>query len=709
MLSGTMMHRSALAAALLPCAFAPLAGRSAAQELSVLDASLTRWITQEVSGDAAYEHVRFMTTTYHRPNGGSDGLMKVAQYYESKARELGLADVQLIRQAYDERPWNGRFADLWLVGEEPERLASTIQTAVHLADYSRAADVTAELVDVGAGDTSDYEGKDVRGKIVLTHGSLRGVMKEAVCTRGAVGVIWYPSPLGTGNGIDGGGIARPDQVRWISIPSEDSDDCKPTFAFGLSLRQGLALRARIAAAKEPLRAHAVVDASFDSQSGDEPWQVMVEAFIRGSDASAHQDVVFTGHLQEEATSANDDGSGCGSTLEVARALQSLIASGRIPRPRRNLRFWWTTEISSERQYFADHPEAAREIWVNVNQDMSGADQSQDILRKQNVTRLPAARFHLLNDVMEAVVEYMVAANNFELAQLQSGIALYPEPHVAHRGTWQRWNAESIFFHTSTDHMTFLEAPIGIPGITFTNMPDRYIHSIDDDLWNLDATQLGRSAAAAALIGYTMASAEERALPRLLPEVVGRGEERLARNQRLALSALALSADTTAAFFEGVDQVRFATERERLALRSLLDVGLAQPRLAELLSELARRESQALAELEAARRHAGGAEAPPARPASETETRLAKLRPALAGGPKEFLAGREKIEGVEGLHSLMSFELLSAVDGQRTGLDIARFAAAEAREAGRHYFGTVTPEAVLAYLENAAKAGMIRLE
>ena len=89
MLSGTMMHRSALAAALLPCAFAPLAGRSAAQELSVLDASLTRWITQEVSGDAAYEHVRFMTTTYHRPNGGSDGLMKVAQYYEAKAHELG--------------------------------------------------------------------------------------------------------------------------------------------------------------------------------------------------------------------------------------------------------------------------------------------------------------------------------------------------------------------------------------------------------------------------------------------------------------------------------------------------------------------------------------------------------------------------------------------------------------------------------------------
>ena len=156
-------------------------------------------------------------------------------------------------------------------------------------------------------------------------------------------------------------------------------------------------------------------------------------------------------------------------------------------------------------------------------------------------------------------------------------------------------------------------------------------------------------------------------------------------------------------------VHFAAERERLALRSLLDVGLDRARHAQLLDELARREQQALAELEAARLHASGAKTPPERPASEAETRLAKLRPALAAGPKEFLNGRERVEGAEGLHTLMAFEVLNAVDAQRTGLDIARFVAAEAREAGRHYFGVVTPEAVLAYLENVAKAGMIRLE
>ena len=190
----------------------------------------------------------------------------------------------------------------------------------------------------------------------------------------------------------------PDQIRWTSVASDDGGvegGGAPTFAFVLSLRQGVLLRAKVLAAKEPLKAHAVVDAAFDSTEGKEPWQVMVEAFIHGTDTTKRQDVVFTGHMQEGPYSANDDASGCASTLELARALHALIESGRIPRPKRNLRFWWVTEISSERRWFAEHPERAHEIWVDVNQDMVGANQSLDIMRKQCVTRLPAARFHFL--------------------------------------------------------------------------------------------------------------------------------------------------------------------------------------------------------------------------------------------------------------------------------------------------------------------------
>src|SRR5688500_835878 len=162
-----------------------------AQELSILPEQQIRLISEEISGDAAYAHVRH-NSQFHRPRGGSDGLWKVAQYYEEKAREYGLADVKLIKQAYGTtRPWNARVADLWIAGDKPERIASTVQTPLHLADFSRSTDTTAELIDIGAGSDSEIEGKNVHGKIVLTYGAIAGVMERAVAARGAAGIVWH--------------------------------------------------------------------------------------------------------------------------------------------------------------------------------------------------------------------------------------------------------------------------------------------------------------------------------------------------------------------------------------------------------------------------------------------------------------------------------------------------------------------------------------
>ncbi|MGI9043904.1 MAG: M28 family peptidase [Gemmatimonadaceae bacterium] len=700
--------RLAFLATFLMLAASPAA--SLAQQLDILPDPQVRLISEEISGDAAYAHARH-NSQFHRPRGGSDGLWKVAQYYEEKAREYGLADVKLIKQAYGAtRPWNAKLAELWITGDNPQRIASTIQTPLHLADFSRPADVTAELVDIGGATAAELEGKNVNGKIVLTYAPVATVMQHIVGGRGAAGIVWYPSPFYEGSGTDGSGFNLPDQVRWASLPSGQVEGREPTFAFILSLRQGVELRNRLAAAPGAIRVRALVDAGFSSMEGDRPWQVMVEGFIRGSEPSLGQDVVLTAHMQEEGQSANDDASGTGSVLEIARALNKLINDGRIPRPRRNLRFWWVTEFSSQRQYFADNPEAHRQMWVNVNQDMVGADQSLDIMRKQGITRVPASRFHFLNDVAESVVEFMVRGNTYELSQAQAGVTtVYPRPHLSRLGTRQRYNAEMIFFHGNTDHVPFNEAPIGIPGITFTNMPDRFIHSSDDDLQKLDPTQLGRNAAAAALIAYTMASADAALAPGLAAETAGRGAERMARNLRLGLQWISTSADRAAAYHDAVDQVKYAAGRERLAAASIASIHTTAAGLsASLAASVSQREGQAMLELGSHYRALTGDAPPRGRAPDETERRLASLRPALAAGPREFLEGRGQIAGVSGLHGLMAFELLNLVDGSRSGLDIYRYASAEAREAGAHYFGTVTPAAVLQYLTNAATAGMIRL-
>ena len=151
----------------------------------------------------------------------------------------------------------------------------------------------------------------------------------------------------------------------------------------------------------------------DATVAEAPFQSFVEAVIRGSEIH-DQDIVLTGHIQEERFSANDDGSGLANGLEIGRALKKAIDEGRLPRPRRDIRFWWCDEISGEEQFFAAFPDERKQILVNINQDMSGALQSAGS-RVQFVSREPWSRASFLGDVMESILVALVHGNTGYLA------------------------------------------------------------------------------------------------------------------------------------------------------------------------------------------------------------------------------------------------------------------------------------------------------
>ena len=673
-----------------------------AQRYPLLDSTAVALLSGEISGDAAYDHVRVLTS-YHRPQG-SDTLGVAARYVERMANAFGLQQVRYIELPSLRQPWNPGTSDLWIVGAKPERIASAIQNRIHLADRSRPADVTAELIDIGAGTDSALGATNVVGKIVLTTGDLNGVMAEAVQRRGALGVVWYPDPYTPSRGYLSFGVDQPDQIPWLTLATRQVDGKDPTFAFILSLREGIALRNRLAASREPVRVRAVVRPQLGSREHSRPWMPLVEAFIPGTDPTSGQDIILSAHLQEEQHSANDDASGCASLLEVGRALSKLIADGTLPRPRRNIRFWWTTENDAQRQYFAAHPRVLDTLWVNINQDMVGADQAIGVMRTQDITRLPASKFHFLNDVMEAAVDYMVAANTSNITQYRNGYGLYPKPHLAHNGTRHRYNAQSVWYFGDSDHQSFLDA--GVPAITFTNSPDQYIHSNLDDLFAIDRTQLGRNAVSVALIAYTMATADARMFDRIAAEVVGRGQERLGNSVRLALQLLADTPDRSAGHALALEQVRYGVERERRAIRSLGEIAPAVlPNVNALLAELDRREAQALRDVAAALARTRTTR--PSQPAlSATEQELAGLRPRRLGGPREWLDRYDRIPWGSALNGYIAREVLQAIDGTRTGLDIYRLVAAEAREGGAHYYGVVQPGAVRALLQGVERLGLV---
>ena len=122
--------------------------------------------------------------------------------------------------------WEMRDAVLRLDGPAGEVVLSRAQDRVPLAINSfptPAGGTTAPLVDVGAGtEARDYEGRAVKGAVVLADGPLGAVWTQAVKSRGAAGVIStqiaaYTRPDTT-----------PDVLQWGNIPYAPD---QPSFAF----------------------------------------------------------------------------------------------------------------------------------------------------------------------------------------------------------------------------------------------------------------------------------------------------------------------------------------------------------------------------------------------------------------------------------------------------------------------------------------------
>ncbi|HEX4440540.1 MAG TPA: M28 family peptidase, partial [Thermoanaerobaculia bacterium] len=384
------------------------ASRLAAQSSPFVDDNVERLLVNEISGDLAFETLR-VTTHWYKP-GGSEGFFAVAHYVEDRAKAAGLQDVKWIDQVAASPSWTCKRAEAWLIEgkgdtEKRTKLGSFAEVPTSIADYSRSADVTGDLVDVGTGEkAADYEGVDVRGKIVLASGNVGTVMEQAVWKRGAAGILSDASsrlnPLAD----------SADQIAWINGPQEDGPKGeKTTFAFVISRRAGNALSDRIRGdsarrwggggateSAKGLRVHVVVE----SVTLPEKKTAMVEARIPGTDPSLPE-VVLTSHLQENI-SANDNQSGVASTLEIGRALTRLIADGKLPRPRRGIRIWWCDEIYSEYRYFADHPGAEKKILADINQDMVGAKQS-DGGRVEYMARTPWSRPSYLSDLQQSVL------------------------------------------------------------------------------------------------------------------------------------------------------------------------------------------------------------------------------------------------------------------------------------------------------------------
>jgi hypothetical protein len=729
-----------------------LASLALGQTSPFVDEKTERALVNEISGDRAFEHMR-LTTQWHKVSG-SEGFFAVARYVEARAKEAGLEDVAWIDQVNDSPSWTCHSAEAWLLEgsgttAKETKLGSYAEVATSIADYSRPADVTAELVDVGGGDRgADYDGKNVRGKVVLAYGSPGAVMEQAVWKRGAAGILAWSStrlnPLAD----------APDQIAWQRVPEKDGPNGeKTTFAFILSAREGKALSDRLRgeaarrifasgeeAAAPPLRVRIAVD----SATLPEKRSAMVEARIRGTDPSLPE-VVLTSHLQEEKFSANDNQSGVVNMLEIGRALTRLIAEGKLPRPRRGIRFWWCDEIRSEYRYFADHPGAEKKVLADLNEDMVGAKQSVGE-RIQYMARTPWSRPSYLSDVEESILDMVVAGNSAHLPAWQAGSippgVPFSKPIFSHLGTREPYHAKAVPYYDSTDHLVFNDSWVGVPGTSLTNWPDENIHSSGDDIWQIDATQLKRNAFVVAATALWLADAGAGGTEHLARYVTARGLERIAGNAATAAEWMRSGKGEPSERARAARSLMDSSiEKEAAALGSLQDLAPGDAVSSSILTS-------AQGELQAAARAIRDSALPGAAAdgnagSTETERRLEKRVPGKSAATlAEWLALERKVadkraeearrrreerekEAAEAkrpgkksrkpaprepeekrLSGLMQAEAMNWADGKTDAATISRRVCAEALSAGSWYYGDCTPEMVEKFFETQARDGLI---
>src|SRR4249920_2739684 len=161
---------------------------------TLLDRAVLRALDEELSGVAAKDHVGRLTQLHRVP--ASPGFHEAIEYVMARAKAAGLTDAHVETFPGDGTTWFGtlhgnrgwRVDGGWLdeVQPQPRRIISYDDVRLAVADNSESADVTVELVDVGAGtQRSDYAGKDVRGKLVLCDATPSACHRQAVEELGA--------------------------------------------------------------------------------------------------------------------------------------------------------------------------------------------------------------------------------------------------------------------------------------------------------------------------------------------------------------------------------------------------------------------------------------------------------------------------------------------------------------------------------------------
>lgn len=676
--------------------------------------NLYKLVKDELSGNVAKSFVA-QVSRFHRIQG-STMFHEAAEYVKNELSGLDFQDAVIEQFPADGKTkywthtspigWEIQSAELRLVEPEEKLLCTYEDCPQSLHTFSKATPVkgvTAELVDVGKGTKQkDYEGKDVKGKFVLATGRARLVHQQAVYKHGAAGVITDTITYEMPNVRES--LDIPDAHAYQAIWPTADDLPKVAFGFSLSKRQGNALRALLQAGKT-VKLKAKVDARLFPFHED-----VLTATIQGTE-EPNKEIFLIAHLCHPKPSANDNASGSGLLLEVARTIKTLIRKGKIPPPARTIRLIWVPETLGTVAYLSRHPELSSRLVAGINLDMVG--QNQELCKSTlNLDRTPDSLPSYLNDYVYSLMEE--TTKEFD-NRTPLGLA-------------STFRYRSQAFSGGSDHAEFTEATTRVPCVMLLQWPDLFYHTSMDTIDKVSEDSLKRVGWVATVAALTLANATHEDIFTLAYQTASKGMARIMETSVEAVkeliekksqttkdekNKLANELAKTAAYY--TSKIEHVVWREQQSVKSVKRLG-EHPELTTLIDKhcedirnLGKSETRKLEETLnfIAKTSAIKLEKLEETQADQEAKRLAPkklFKGTLNDDVLKKAIGEEEYEWYELIDdkdedfSKKMAEILNFMDGKRNAHDIIKAVSAE--------YSPTDPENVMKFLKDLKKAKLV---
>jgi len=507
-------------------------------------------ILTETSGKRAWDWVTKFSL-HHRIQG-SPHFHEAAEELMTELRKLSLDETEQHYYPADGETanwewfppysWEIKSGELWIIEPEKELLSRYDELPMSIVTHSKSCDVTAEVVDVGQGaKQEDYDGKDVKGKIVLMSGSPR-VSHDLAIKNGAIGLIIYPDAHRA--------IGYPGMTRYDGIwPTKENFE-KVTFGFSISYAQALTLKEKLK--KKKVNVLAKIDARLYKGELE-----VVSAAIKGS-VHPEEEIILIAHLCHPAASANDNGSGSAGLLEIARSLSNLINRKEIEPPKRTIRFLWVPEFSGTIPYVYENKEKVRKAIACINLDMIGED-PVEIGFPFQVSGAPHSTPSILNDLIRSFTTVIADHNK--------GIAI--------NGTKMPMRYRIGPFAGGSDHLITADSYFGVPSVMFGHSD--YFHHTSLDTTNVcDPTEMQRVIAIATGVTIVMASLDGSSIEQYWNSLTSGFYQRLATANNL-LNKLALE-------IKAIKEEELLNEKFTLGLSIIENTAIYEKKIIETLEQ-----------------------------------------------------------------------------------------------------------------------------